>query len=399
MAKTKRKICVVGLGYVGLPLSVAFGKRDGVSGYDVSGERVAELKGGHDRNGEVPAAELRRSKISFSADPAVIRQSDFIIVAIPTPVDKANRPDLTMLRDATKTIGRNLSKGSTVVFESTVYPGTTEEEMRPILEKESGLKCGRDFNIGYSPERINPGDREHTVEKIVKVVAGDSPETTDTIADVYGSIVKAGIHKAPSIKVAEAAKAIENIQRDINIALMNELKVIFDRMGIDTEDVLEAARTKWNFLNFRPGLVGGHCICVDPYYLAYKAEAVGHHPEMILAGRRINDSMPKYVVSSIVSRMKEKGLRVKGSRVLVLGATFKPNVKDMRNSKVKDVVDGLRREGCTVDIHDPVIDEKAVFGLRNISSDEAEKNSYDYVVLAVKHEKLKGLWGRADFVV
>ena len=399
MAKTKRKICVVGLGYVGLPLSVAFGKRDGVSGYDVSGERVAELKGGHDRNGEVPAAELRRSKISFSADPAVIRQSDFIIVAIPTPVDKANRPDLTMLRDATKTIGRNLSKGSIVVFESTVYPGTTEEEMRPVLEKESGLKCGRDFNIGYSPERINPGDREHTVEKIVKVVAGDSPETTDTIADVYGSIVKAGIHKAPSIKVAEAAKAIENIQRDINIALMNELKVMFDRMGIDTEDVLEAARTKWNFLNFRPGLVGGHCICVDPYYLAYKAEAVGHHPEMILAGRRINDSMPKYVVSSIVSHMKEKGLRVKGSRVLVLGATFKPNVKDMRNSKVKDVVDGLRREGCTVDIHDPVIDEKTVFGLRNISSDEAGKNRYDYVVLAVKHERLKSLWGMADFVV
>jgi len=330
----------------------------------------------------------------------VISESDFIIAAIPTPVDNSKRPDLGMLKSATRTIGRNLSRGSIVVFESTVYPGVTEEICVPILEKESGLRCIEDFKVGYSPERINPGDREHTVDRIVKIVSGCDSQSLGIIAEVYKSIVKAGVYKAPSIRVAEATKIIENVQRDINIALMNELKQIFDKMGIDMEEVLNAARTKWNFLDFHPGLVGGHCIGVDPYYLAYKSEIVGHHPEMILAGRRVNDGMPKYAVSQIISDMINRKIRIKGAKVLVLGATFKPNVKDMRNSKIEDVVKGLKDHGCLVDICEPLLsDKKTIFGCRNLSQELIKRNSYDYVVLGVKHTQLVDFIKKADFVI
>lgn len=396
---TGRKICIVGLGYVGLPLAVEFGKITEVNGYDIDEKRIGELKRGYDNTCEIPISELKRSKTNFTADPGVISRSDFIIAAIPTPVDDSKRPDLGMLKDATKTIGRNMSRGSIVVFESTVYPGATEEVCIPILEKESGLKCMQDFKVGYSPERINPGDKEHTVDKIVKVVAGCDKESFDTIADVYSKIVKAGICKAKSIKVAEASKVIENVQRDINIALMNELKIIFDKMGIDMQEVLKAAKTKWNFLDFRPGLVGGHCIGIDPYYLAYKAEISGHHPEMILAGRRINDSMPKYIVSNIVRDMIGRGIRVKGSKVLVLGAAFKPNVRDLRNTKVEDIVIGLKDHGCRVEICEPLVDDDEIFGCRNICQKGLKDKSHDYIVLAVRHERLKGLWKRADYSI
>jgi UDP-N-acetyl-D-galactosamine dehydrogenase len=385
-----RKICVVGLGYVGLPLALEFGKKAEVNGYDIDEKRISELKRGHDRTLEISATELKGSKINFTSDPGIISESDFIIAAIPTPVDKSKRPDLGLLKEAARTIGKNLRKGSTVVFESTVYPGVTEDVCVPIMERESGLKCGKDFKAGYSPERINPGDKQHTVVNIVKVVAGCDKESLEAIAKVYETIVKAGVYKAPSIRVAEAAKVIENVQRDINISLMNELKIIFDKMGIDTEEVLSAARTKWNFLDFRPGLVGGHCIGIDPYYLAYKAEIDGHHPEMILAGRRINDDMPKYVVSRIMDDMISKGIHIKGAKVLVLGASFKPDVKDLRNSKIEDVVKGMVSHGCSVHICEPMVDDqKKIFGCANISQKECEKNNYDYVVLAVKHKLFK----------
>jgi UDP-N-acetyl-D-galactosamine dehydrogenase len=394
----ERKICVVGLGYVGLPLAVEFGKTTHVTGYDIDAARIGELKKGQDRSGEVEADAIRKSKVSFTSDPSRIRDSDFIIVAIPTPVDDGKRPDLSMLKDATRTIGRNLSKGSIVVFESTVYPGTTEEICVPILERESGLSLGNGFGVGYSPERINPGDREHTVGKIEKVVSASDKKTLGIISDVYGRIVRAGVYRAPSIKVAEAAKIIENVQRDINIALMNELKMIFDRLGIDTEEVLKAAETKWNFMRFRPGLVGGHCIGIDPYYLAYKAETSGHHPEIILAGRRINDGMPGYTVSRIVDDMISMGKKVKSARVIILGATFKPNVRDLRNSKVEDIVRILSGHGCRVDICDPLVAGKEVFGCRNVPISEAKRNRYDYTVLAVKHDAFRD-FGRPDFTV
>ena len=395
-----RKICIVGLGYVGLPLAIAFGRRGHVYGYDTSEKRISELMRGFDRNGELDGSRIREAQINFTTDPAVISESDFIIAAIPTPVDEGKRPDMRMLEDASRTIGRHLRKGSIVVFESTVYPGATEEICIPLIEKESGLKHIRDFKSGYSPERINPGDREHTVESIVKIVSGCDAGALDTIAAVYGSVIRAGVYRAPSIRVAEAAKIIENVQRDINIALMNELKIILDCMGIDIGEVLKAAGTKWNFIGFHPGLVGGHCIGVDPYYLAYKSEVMGHHPEMILAGRRINDDMPKYVASLIVKDMIRKEIRFGGSKVLVLGATFKPNVKDLRNSKVEDIISELKARGCTVDIHDPVVDDrKEIFGCRNISREELESGKYDYVILAVKHDKLRDAGKRSDFVV
>ncbi|RIN48030.1 nucleotide sugar dehydrogenase, partial [Staphylococcus simulans] len=306
----ERNIAVVGLGYVGLPVAVAFGKKNSVIGFDINPTRIKELKENHDRTNEVTTEDLKVSDVEFTDSIDTLSQADFIIVAVPTPINKHNQPDLTPLISASKTVGKALKKGTIVVFESTVYPGATEEECVPVLEENSGLKAGEDFFVGYSPERINPGDKEHTFETITKVVSGQTPEVLDIVADVYGSVVKAGVHKAPTIKVAEAAKVIENTQRDVNIALMNEFAVIFDKVGIDTNAVLAASGTKWNFLNFKPGLVGGHCIGVDPYYLTHKAQELGHHPEIILAGRRINDNMSKHVASNIIKELLKKGINV-----------------------------------------------------------------------------------------
>ncbi len=395
-----RKVCVAGLGYVGLPLAVALGKKADVIGFDVDEERIGELRNGKDRNADIPASAINGAMIEFTSDPSSIRRCDFIIVAVPTPIDKSKRPDMSALREATAIIGRNMTKGTIVVFESTVYPGVTEEICVPILSRESGLEYKSDFKVGYSPERINPGDKVHTVDRIVKVVSGCDSKSLDVISDVYGSIVDAGIHRAPSIRVAEAAKIIENVQRDINIALMNELKIIFDKMGIDIDEVLKAAGTKWNFLRFHPGLVGGHCIGIDPYYLAYKSEQMGHRPEMILAGRHINDEMAKYEVSRMVKDMKSKGIDAKGSRVLVLGATFKPDLKDLRNSKIEDVVGGLKEHGCAVDIHEPLAREKAeIFGCRNVKEGDITEKAYDYMVLAVNHRQFKHLAKKADYII
>jgi len=331
----KIKICVVGLGYVGLPLAAAFSKFYEVNGFDVNKKRIEELREGIDRTGEVKSEELTKAKINLSNDPNVISESNFIIIAVPTPIDEYKKPDIRILLNASATVGKNLKKGSIVVYESTVHPGCTERDCIPILEKESGLKYLKDFKIGYSPERINPGDKVHKVENIVKVVSGCDKETLDIVAEVYSKIIKAGVYKAPSIKVAEAAKIIENTQRDINIALMNELKMIFDKAGINWKEVLEAAGTKWNFIKFTPGLVGGHCIGVDPYYLAHEAERLGHNPQIILSGRRINDYMAEYEAARMIKYMINKGLSIKGINILVLGGTFKPNVPDTRNSKVK----------------------------------------------------------------
>ncbi len=347
-------IAVIGLGYVGLPLAVEFGKKFTTLGFDLSAQKV-EAYGRHvDPTGEVSGDDLRAATgLTCSTDPTTIRDADFIIVAVPTPVDEAHQPDFTPLVKSSQSVGRNLKKGAIVVYESTVYPGATEEVCIPILEKESGLKWKRDFFVGYSPERINPGDRERTLTKIVKVVSGDTPETLARVAEVYGAIIDAGVYPASSIKVAEAAKVIENTQRDLNIALMNELSLIFNRLGIDTLEVLAAAGTKWNFLPFRPGLVGGHCIGVDPYYLTHKAEMLGYTPQVILAGRRINDGMGKYVAEQTVKQMIASGLKVKDADVIVLGMTFKENCPDLRNSKVIDIIRELQSYGVNVHVHDP----------------------------------------------
>jgi UDP-N-acetyl-D-galactosamine dehydrogenase len=348
-------IAVIGLGYVGLPLAVEFGKKHDTLGFDLAADKVAAYTRHVDPTGEVSSADLRAAtRLSCSTDPAVIGKADFIIVAVPTPVDEAHQPDFTPLLKSSESVGKHIKRGATVVFESTVYPGATEEVCIPIIEKHSGLKWKRDFYVGYSPERINPGDKERTVTKIVKVVSGDTPETLERVASVYGSIITAGVYKASSIKVAEAAKVIENTQRDLNIALMNELSVIFHRIGIDTLEVLKAAGTKWNFLPFRPGLVGGHCIGVDPYYLTHKAEMLGYTPQVILAGRRINDSMGKYVAEQTVKQMIANDLSVKGAPIIVLGMTFKENCPDIRNSKVIDVVRELQSFGAHVLVHDPI---------------------------------------------
>ncbi|THF60508.1 nucleotide sugar dehydrogenase [Pseudothauera rhizosphaerae] len=348
-------LAVVGLGYVGLPLAVEFGKKYRTIGFDLSAAKVASYRDFVDPTGEVPSADLRAAThLSCHTDPAPIRDADFVVVAVPTPVDEAHNPDFSPLVGASEIVGRNLRRGAVVVFESTVYPGATEEVCVPILERESGLKWKQDFFVGYSPERINPGDKERTLTRIVKVVSGDTPQTLDKVAGVYGAIVTAGIHRASSIKVAEAAKVIENTQRDLNIALMNELAVIFHKLGIDTLEVLQAAGTKWNFLPFRPGLVGGHCIGVDPYYLTHKAEMLGHHPQVILSGRRINDGMGKYVAEQTVKQMIAGGSAVNGADVIVLGLTFKENCPDLRNSKVIDVIRELQSYGCRVHVHDPV---------------------------------------------
>jgi UDP-N-acetyl-D-galactosamine dehydrogenase len=348
-------IAVIGLGYVGLPLAVEFGKKFETLGFDLSADKVAAYARHVDPTGEVNTEDLRAATgLTCSTDPAVIGKADFIVVAVPTPVDSAHQPDFTPLVKSSESVGKHLKRGATVVFESTVYPGATEEVCIPIIEKHSGMKWKRDFFVGYSPERINPGDKERTVTKIVKVVSGDTPETLQRVASVYGSIITAGVYPASSIKVAEAAKVIENTQRDLNIALMNELSVIFHRIGIDTLEVLKAAGTKWNFLPFRPGLVGGHCIGVDPYYLTHKAEMLGYTPQVILAGRRINDGMGKYVAEQTVKQMIANDLPVKGAPVIVLGMTFKENCPDIRNSKVIDVVRELQSFGADVRVHDPI---------------------------------------------
>ena len=385
-----RKIAVVGLGYVGLPVAVAFGRKESVIGFDINKQRIAALQKGHDATGEVTSQELAETKILYTDSIDELRQADFFIVAVPTPVDEARIPDLTPMIKASITVGKALKKGDIVVFESTVYPGATEEDCVPHLERESGLKCGVDFTVGYSPERINPGDKEHTFTKIKKVVSGQDAKTLDIVAAVYESVVTAGVHRASSIKVAEAAKVIENTQRDLNIALMNELAVIFHRMGIDTVDVLEAAGTKWNFLPFRPGLVGGHCIGVDPYYLTHKAQKLGYNAEVILAGRRINDDMGKFVAQEAVKQILQAGLAIKGARVAVLGLTFKEDCPDLRNSKVIDIITELRSFGIEPLVHDAIADkDEAVheYGVKLVN--DSELRELDHVVLAVAHKTYK----------
>lgn len=349
------KVAVVGLGYVGLPLAAEFGKQYDTIGYDLSAEKIENYRQFCDPTGEVSTEALRAAtRLKVTTDPADLAQADFIIVAVPTPVDEAHIPDFSPLVGSSTTVGKHMKKGATVVYESTVYPGATEDVCIPILEQHSGMKWMRDFHVGYSPERVNPGDKEHTITRIKKVVSGDDAETLEKVATLYGSVITAGIHKATSIKVAEAAKVIENTQRDLNIALMNELALIFHKMDIDTLEVLQAAGTKWNFLPFRPGLVGGHCIGVDPYYLTHKADMLGYHPQVILAGRRINDGMGAYVAQQTVKQMIANGVQVRGAKVNVLGLTFKENCPDLRNSKVVDVVRELQSFGCEVSVHDPL---------------------------------------------
>lgn len=384
----ERAISVVGLGYVGLPVAVAFGKRSRVVGFDTDAGRVDALRRGDDRTGEVDSAELARADIRFTTDAADLRQADFHVVSVPTPVDETKRPDLAMLLDATRTVGLNLKRGGVVVFESTVYPGATEEDCVPVLEEASGLSCGEDFTVGYSPERINPGDREHTFTQVPKIVAGQDATTLDIVARVYASVVRAGVHRAPSIRVAEAAKVIENTQRDLNIALMNELALIFERMGIDTHDVLAAAGTKWNFLRFTPGLVGGHCIGVDPYYLAHKAAVNGYRPDVILAGRRVNDGMGAHVAAMTAKALTQRPEGAARAVVTILGFTFKEDIPDLRNTRVVDIVRELEEYGLTVQIHDPCADPQAAlheYGVEICARDGLRPA--DAVILAVAHEK------------
>jgi len=384
-------VAVVGLGYVGLPLAIHFGARYPTIGFDLSAVKVGAYREGFDPTGEVNRESFKVARLlTVTTDAAALRAANFIVVAVPTPVDEAHQPDFGPLLGASEFVARNLTPGAIVVYESTVYPGATEEICVPVLEKLSGLTWKRDFNVGYSPERINPGDREHTLTRIVKVVSGDSPQTLERVAQIYGSIIDAGVHRASSIKVAEAAKVIENTQRDLNIALMNELSLIFHKIGIDTVEVLETAGTKWNFLPFRPGLVGGHCIGVDPYYLTHKADMIGYHPQVILAGRRINDGMGKYVAEQTVKLMTQAGVHVKKAHVNVLGLTFKENCSDLRNSRVIDVIHELQSFGVTVHVHDPVADPQAAiheYGVALTGWDELPRA--DAIVAAVAHKELR----------
>ena len=385
------KIGVIGLGYVGLPLAVEFGKHFRTVGFDIKQARIAELQRGKDSTLEVESAELTSAKwLTFSTDLKALRACKVFIVTVPTPIDKYNRPDLRPIEGASKLIGEVLKKGDVVIYESTVYPGCTEEIAVPLLEQVSGLKYNRDFFCGYSPERINPGDKQHRLPTIKKVTSGSTPETATFVDSLYASIITAGTHKASSIRVAEAAKVIENTQRDVNIALVNELALIFDRLGIDTEQVLEAAGTKWNFLPFRPGLVGGHCIGVDPYYLTHKAQEIGYHPEMILAGRRLNDNMSIYVAERVAQLMIRKRMHVQGAKILVMGLAFKENCPDLRNSKVVDVIRELEKYGAKVDVYDPWVDSQEAFheyGLKPVK--RLQKKKYDAVVIAVAHRQFK----------
>ncbi len=384
------KVAVVGLGYVGLPLAVSLARKFDVIGFDINTQRVEMLTKGHDHTLEVEDSELAATTATFSADPQILAQAQVIIVAVPTPVDDHCTPDLRPVLGASRTVGKHMPKGCIVCYESTVYPGVTEEECIPVLEQESGMTFGKDFTVGYSPERINPGDKVNRLETICKVVAGSDETTADILVKLYGAIVTAGIHKAPTIKVAEACKVIENTQRDINIALMNELALIFNKMGIDTLDVLQASGTKWNFLPFRPGLVGGHCIGVDPYYLTYKAQELGYHPEVILAGRRINSGMGKYIASTCVKKLIEAGSSVKNARVGILGFTFKENVPDIRNTRIIDIVEELKEFGVVPLVYDPVADSQEVqeeYGFTLHSSEEL--TNLDALMLAVPHEVFK----------
>lgn len=386
------KLSLIGLGYVGMPIAVAFAKKIRVVGFDLNKEKIELYRNGIDPTKEVGDETIKNTQVEFTSEAEKLREATFHIVAVPTPVYDDHNPDLTPVEGASKILGRNLKKGSIVVFESTVYPGVTEDVCVPILEKESKLKCGVDFKIGYSPERINPGDKLHRLENIKKIVSGMDEETLEQIAKVYELIVEAGVHRAPSIKVAEAAKVIENSQRDINIAFMNELSIIFNKMKIDTKSVLEAAGTKWNFLNFRPGLVGGHCIGVDPYYLTYKAEMMGYHSQIILAGRRINDGMGKYVAENCIKILIKAGKAVKKAKVAILGFTFKENCPDTRNSKVYDIVKELREYGIEPMISDPVADEKEAEHLYSVRfTNMAEINEMDAVIIAVSHSVFASL--------
>jgi UDP-N-acetyl-D-galactosamine dehydrogenase len=383
------KLAVVGLGYVGLPLAVEFGKKRPVIGFDINTRRIEALKAGHDHTLEVSDAELAEAaQLTYTADRAELGKANVFIVTVPTPIDEYKQPDLTPLVKASETIGAVLKRGDIVIYESTVYPGATEEDCVPVLERVSGLKFNVDFYAGYSPERINPGDKAHRVSTIKKVTSGSTPEVADLVDELYRQIITAGTHKASSIRVAEAAKVIENTQRDVNIALINELALIFNKMGIDTEAVLQAAGTKWNFLPFRPGLVGGHCIGVDPYYLTHKAQSIGYHPEIILAGRRLNDSMGGYVVSQLVKAMTKRRIHVQGARVLVMGLTFKENCPDLRNTRIVDIVRELGDYNVAVDVYDPWVDaEEAVheYGITPVA--ELEEGKYDAVILGVAHHQ------------
>lgn len=390
--RTREKpLAVMGLGYVGLPLAIEFAKKYDVIGFDVNETRIRELRSGQDHTREARPEDLAKTTIHFTSDPRMLKDCGVIIIAVPTPIDKHRNPDLTPVVSATRLAGKNMGSGTVVVYESTVYPGLTEEICVPILEEESGLKFGRDFTVGYSPERINPGDRQHTLTTITKIVSGSDKPTLELLARLYGSIIEAGVHKAPSIRVAEAAKVIENTQRDVNIALMNELSSIFNRMGIDTLDVLEAAGTKWNFLHYRPGMVGGHCIGVDPYYLTFKAEELGFHPEVILAGRRINDRMGKYVAENAIKRLIANGIRINGAKIGVFGLTFKENVPDLRNTRVVDLVDELRSYGANVIIHDSEAhpgEAKREYEIELASLEEMR--DLDAAVIAVGHDVYRG---------
>jgi len=396
--KADEVVAVVGLGYVGLPLAVEFGKKVRTIGFDLSASKIDNYKRCVDPTGEVSTEQLREARqLEVTTDPALLGQADYIVVAVPTPVDIAHNPDFTPLIGASKSVGAHMKRGAVVIYESTVYPGATEEVCVPILERESGLKWMQDFHIGFSPERINPGDKEHTLTTILKVVSGDDADSLERIAQLYESVITAGVYRAPSIKVAEAAKVIENTQRDLNIALMNELAIIFDKIGIDTLDVLKAAGTKWNFLPFRPGLVGGHCIGVDPYYLTHKAEMIGYHPQVILAGRRINDGMAKFVAEKTVKSMISSGVNIKGAKVNVIGLTFKENCPDLRNSKVADIIHELQSYGVDVHVHDPVADAGEAeheYGVKLETWDGLPKA--DAVVVAVPHKEVLAL-SLADF--
>ena len=389
----KLKLAIVGLGYVGLPLAVEFGRKRSVVGFDINQRRIDQLKAGNDHTLETTSEELASAQhLSYTTQIDNLRACNCYIVTVPTPIDEYKRPDLTPLIKASETVGKVLKKGDLVIYESTVYPGCTEEDCVPVLEKHSGLKFNQDFFCGYSPERINPGDKEHRVTTIKKVTSGSTPEIADLVDALYNQIITVGTHKAESIKVAEAAKVIENTQRDLNIALINELAIIFNKMGIDTEAVLKAAGSKWNFLPFRPGLVGGHCIGVDPYYLTHKAQAIGYHPEIILAGRRLNDSMGAYVVAQLVKAMTKKRIQVDGAKVLVMGLAFKENCPDLRNTRVVDIVQELEDYNCNVDVYDPWVSPKeadAEYGIRPIP--QLEDGLYDAVILAVAHMQFKDM--------
>lgn len=385
------KICVIGLGYVGLPLSLLLAKKYTVTGFDINQVRVNQLLDFKDVTNEATEQDLKNTSMKFTCEQETIRENNVIIVTVPTPIDEYKKPDLTPIVSATRTVGKNLSKGSIVIYESTVFPGLTEDICVPILEKESGLKWKEDFNIGYSPERVNPGDKNHTIDKIVKVVSADTTETQELLLQIYGSVITAGVHAAPNIKTAEAAKVIENTQRDLNIALMNELSIIFNKLDINTNDVIEAAGTKWNFLKFTPGLVGGHCIGVDPYYLTFKAEAVGHHPEVILSGRRINDNMGKHVAQQTIKNIIKAGKSVQGGKVLIAGFTFKENVPDLRNTKVIDIYNELKEFGVTPVVYDPHVNNdemKHEYGITSIIDYKSE-GPFLGIIIAVKHEEFK----------